>query len=67
VRAKKTPKIQEVELTEEQREELERNNLEDQKIKDALAEKKPNWQLYYDLKGSETILTREYWTDLIEA
>ena len=56
VRAKKAPKIQEVELTQEQREEMERKHLEEQKLKEALAEKKPAWQLYYDLAGNSSLL-----------
>ena len=33
---------------------------------DALAEKKPDWHLFYDLEGDESMLTRDYWTKLIE-
>ena len=67
VRAKKAPKIQEVELTQEQREELEKRNLEEQKMKEALAEKKPAWTLYYDLAGTDAIMTQEYWTKLVDS
>ena len=69
VRAKKAPKIQEVELTQEQREELERKNLEEQKIKEAMAEKKPAWQLYFSLKESDgdTIMKQDHWLKVIEA
>ena len=68
VRAKKAPKIQEVELTPEQRAEMERKNLEEQKLKEAMAEKKPTWQLYYNLldesEGGD-ILSKTYWLDKI--
>ena len=57
VRAKKAPKIEEVEMTPEERAELERKAFEEEKRKEALAEKKPEWQLYYDLEGDETITT----------
>lgn len=37
-------------------------------MKDALAEKKPTWQLYYDLVGSNDgeIMTQEYWLKRID-
>ena len=66
IKAKRAPKIEEVELTPEERAELERKALEEEKIKEALAEKKPEWQLYYDLEGDESLMTQEYWTKVIE-
>lgn len=36
-------------------------------MKEALAEKKPAWSLYYDLEGDEAILTQAYWTKLVDA
>ena len=66
VKVKKAPKIEEVEMTEEERHELEKKALEEQKIKESLAEKKPQWNLYYDLKGDSEIMTRDYWTKLID-
>ena len=33
---------------------------------EALAEKKPDWKLFYDLEGDEDMLTRDYWTKVIE-
>ena len=66
IKAKKGPKIQEVELSPEERAELERKALEEQKAAEALAEKKPDWKLFYDLEGDEDMLTRDYWTKVIE-
>ena len=66
IKAKKAPKIQEVELTPEERAELERKAFEEEKMKEALAEKKPEWQLYYDLEGDENLLTQQYWTKVID-
>ena len=43
IKAKKAPKIQEVELTPEERAELERKAFDEEKMKEALAEKKPDW------------------------
>jgi len=37
-------------------------------MKDALAEKKPTWQLYYDMVGSNDgeVMTQEYWLKIID-
>ena len=53
-------------MTPEERAELERKGLEEHRMKAALEEKKPAWQLYYDLEGDESITTPEYWTKVIE-
>lgn len=67
IRAKKTPKIQEVELTQEQKEAMERQHLEEQKIKDAMSEKKPTWNLYYGLGESQDVLMeKDYWLKTFE-
>ena len=46
---------------------MERKNLEEEKLKDALTQKKPEWSIYYDMKSDGSILTRDYWNNLIEA
>ena len=43
IKAKKGPKIEEVEMTPEERAELERKAFEEEKRKEALQEKKPDW------------------------
>ena len=47
---------------------MERKNLEEEKIKEALKEKKPVWQLYYGLEDDDkaSVMTKEYWTQLID-
>ena len=46
---------------------MERKNLEEQKRKEAMAEKKPNWQLFFDLKGEDdSIMGKEYWLKKID-
>ena len=45
---------------------MERKNLEEQKAKDALIERKPEWSIYYDMKSDDSILTREYWNGIID-
>ena len=41
---------------------MERKNLEEQKMKEALAEKKPQWQLYYNLSDADgDLMSKEYW------
>ena len=54
-------------MTPEERAELERKAFEEEKRKEALQEKKPEWQLYYDLEGDESMTTQEHWTKVIEA
>ena len=50
---------------------MERKNLEEQKLKEALAEKKPDWMLYYSLVDEEetegvNIMSQQYWLNKIE-
>lgn len=47
---------------------MERKNLEEFKLKEAMSEKKPAWQLYYSLDDDSEgdIMTREYWLKKIE-
>ena len=46
VRAKKTPKIQEVPMTEEEKAALEQRALEEERRREAMREKEPDWKLY---------------------
>ena len=50
---------------------MERKNLEEQKLKEAMAEKKPDWLLYYSLVDDEetaggSIMSQQYWLKKIE-
>lgn len=51
VKAKRAPKIQEVEMTEEERAAIEKKGLEEQKIKDLVQEITPAWHFYCDMEG----------------
>lgn len=55
-------------MTQEQREELERKHFEEQKMKEALAEKTPNWELFYGLQADQgsAMMSQEYWLKIIE-
>ena len=46
IRAKKAPKIQEVQLSDEEKKKMEQRALEEYKRLDALREKEPKWKLY---------------------
>ena len=46
VRAKKGPKIQEMEMTEEEKKKLEARGLEQQKMIEEVVEKTPDWEIY---------------------
>ena len=46
---------------------MERKNLEEQKLKESLKEKKPTWQLYYGMQeDNQAIMTKEYWLKIIQ-
>ena len=45
---------------------MEKQGLEEQKLKEELAEKKPEWKLYYDLVGQESMLSKDYWIKVID-
>ena len=66
VKAKKAPKIEEVELTEEQRREAEQRAFEEQKQKDALSEKQPAWKLYINLEDKNEIMRQDFWEKMVD-
>lgn len=51
-------------MTDEEREAMVRKGLEEQKLKEAMTEKQPEWQLFCYMGESQ--LTQEYWTSLID-
>jgi len=69
IKVKKGAKIQEMNsssfISEEERIRMEKQGIEEQKLKEALAEKKPEWALYCYM-GSEEIGTEKYWIDMIQ-
>jgi len=65
VKAKRGPKIQEVELTDAERAELEKKGLEEQKIKDLPSEMIPTWQFYCDLDGDPRLVTKSHWLQTV--
>ena len=46
IKIKKGPKISEVQMTDEERKELEQKAFEEEQRKEALREKEPNWKMY---------------------
>merc|ERR1740139_923565 len=63
VKGKKQPKITPLvtEMSDEERQTLMERELEAQKLKQSLAEKEPEWQLFCDLWGNDLFTTAEYW------
>lgn len=53
-------------MTEEERLEFERKGLEEQKLKESMAEKKPEWRLFYDMEGDMNLIKRDHWTKVID-
>lgn len=51
-------------MTDAEREAMERKGFEEQKLKEALTEKQPDWQLYCYM--GESKLTQEYWTSIVD-
>ena len=66
IKVKKTAKIQEVPITDQQRAEMERKGMEEQKMKEALAEKVPDWKIYCHMSAREEVMEADYWTRMIE-
>lgn len=53
-------------MTDEQKAEMERKGLEEQKMKEALAEKVPDWTIYCHMSAREEVMEADYWTRMIE-
>ena len=51
VKAKKGPKIQEVQMTEEEKAKLAEKAMEEERRREALREKEPEWKLYCIMDG----------------
>lgn len=67
IKIKKGAKIQDVtpEMSQEEREKMEARGLEEQKMREALAEKTPTWRLY-SYMGDVDICQESYWMDMIK-
>lgn len=64
IKAKKSVKIEELQMSEEQKADMERKGLEEQKLKESMAEKTPKWQLFCAL--TETEFTQQFLLAQIE-
>ena len=53
-------------MTDEERRELEKKALEEQRLKEAMAEKEPEWQLFCDLKGDDQYLNPAHWKNHLD-
>ena len=51
-------------MTDAEREAMERKGLEEQKLKEALTEKQPDWHIFCYMGESQ--LTQEYWTSVVD-
>ena len=68
IKAKKAPKISEVEMTDEERARMEQQAFEEQKRREALREKEPKWKLYNILSKNlnRDMAKQEFLTKLIK-
>lgn len=64
IKAKKNPKIQEIEMSPEERAEMERKGLEEQKLKESQAEKQPQWKLYCATEAA--YFDQKHWIAVID-
>lgn len=51
-------------MSDEERFEMERRGFEEQKLKEAMTEKQPSWQLYCYMGESQ--FDQDYWTQLVD-
>lgn len=67
IRARKNPKIKEVEMTEEEKKKLEQKALEEERRREALREKEPAWKLYCVLhqRFNSQFSNQEYISNLV--
>lgn len=68
VKGKKGAKIQvvETEMTDEERKLLEERELQEQRHREAMAEKEPEWKLYVDIEGCKDFESGDYWRKYLE-
>lgn len=53
-------------MTEDERRELEERALNEQRLRESMAEKEPVWQLFVDLEGRKEYESGEYWRTKLE-
>lgn len=68
IRAKKAPKIEEVELSEEEKEKLQAKAMEEERKREAVREREPDYKLYciMDERLNQNFGSQEYLTQVIK-